>query len=230
MLGVVDARGELIQEQFFYFGIARDGTRRQGGEPLTRRSGKSGREGSTFDLVDRTVTDHPVLEIIEMDMGVGGSVVFHVGSPTSVAVPSRGRFAIIQTTVVTPFSRRGLGSLSPPRWEARLGSGTPSRWSSSARLLVPRGGSEIGILFSQFSNLQLHRLHAMSQLLGDLGFVRSNSAERSGGQTAWYNPVESTLSIAMDWIMRGRLPVLDSSRIRISITISGGFVSCGVEV
>ncbi|MED6114090.1 hypothetical protein PIB30_076963 [Stylosanthes scabra] len=216
VLGVVDARGEFVQEQFSYFGVARDGTRRQGGEPLTRQADKSGREGPTFDLINRAVTDHPVLKVIEMDMGIDGSVVLHpVGSPTSIAVPSRGRFAVIRTTVMKPSSRWGLGSLSPPRWGARLGSGMPSGRSSSVRLRVPRGGSELGILLSQFPILQLHRLHTMSQLLGDLRFVRSNSDKRSGGRTAWSNPIESTLPIAVVWIMRGWLSVLDTSRIRI---------------
>ncbi|MED6196500.1 hypothetical protein PIB30_048103 [Stylosanthes scabra] len=79
VLGVVDARCEFVQEQFSYFGVARDGTRQQGGEPLTCQTGKSGREDSTFDLIDRAVTDHSMLKVIEMDMRVGGSVVLHVG-------------------------------------------------------------------------------------------------------------------------------------------------------
>ncbi|MED6116648.1 hypothetical protein PIB30_102185, partial [Stylosanthes scabra] len=113
--------------------------------------------------------------------------------------------------------RGGLGSLSPSRWGARLGSGTPLGRGLATRLRVPGTGSKFDVLLSQFLNFQLHRLHAMSQFLGNLGLIRTNSTERSLGRATQSNPIKGTLSIAMDWVPRGRLPILDSSRIRINV-------------
>ncbi|MED6172948.1 hypothetical protein PIB30_054692 [Stylosanthes scabra] len=62
VFGVVNACGELVQEQLPDLG-----------------AGKSGGEGPTFDLIHRVVANHPMLEVVEVDVWVGGSVIFHIG-------------------------------------------------------------------------------------------------------------------------------------------------------
>ncbi|MED6198916.1 hypothetical protein PIB30_071130 [Stylosanthes scabra] len=77
-------------------------------------------------------------------------------------------------------------------------------------LRVPGAGSKFIVLLPQFPKFRLHRLHAMSQFLGDLGLIRARSTERSLGRSARSNPIEGTLSIALGWVPRGRLPILYS--------------------
>ncbi|MED6201060.1 hypothetical protein PIB30_091330, partial [Stylosanthes scabra] len=112
----------------------------------------------------------------------------------------------------------------------RFGSGTPPGRGLAPWLGVPCAGSKFGVLLSQFPNFRLHRLHAMSQLLGNLGFIQARSTERSLGWSARFNPIEGTLPIALGWVPRGWLPVLDSPRICIHIATSSGFISYCVEV
>ncbi|MED6223974.1 hypothetical protein PIB30_079377 [Stylosanthes scabra] len=138
-----------------------------------------------------------------------------------IAVPSREGVTVARTAVVSSppggfgvvessWLVGGLRSLGPSGWGARLGSGTPPGRGLAPWLRVPGAGSKFGVLLPQFPNFRLHRLHAMSQFLGNLGLIRARSTERSLGRSARSNPIEGTLSIALGWVSRGRLPILDS--------------------
>ncbi|MED6185800.1 hypothetical protein PIB30_060571 [Stylosanthes scabra] len=60
-------------------GESRDGSYRKRGKPLASRSREGRGEGPTFNLIDRSVAYHPMLDVPEVFMWISGSVILHIG-------------------------------------------------------------------------------------------------------------------------------------------------------
>ncbi|MED6189975.1 hypothetical protein PIB30_101244, partial [Stylosanthes scabra] len=67
-------------------------------------------------------------------------------------------------------------------------------------------------------------------VLGRFGTRPIRFLQMAGGQIACTNPVKCTSTIARVQIVGRWLSVPDASRIRISVTTSGGFIGRGIEV
>ncbi|MED6139539.1 hypothetical protein PIB30_084757 [Stylosanthes scabra] len=66
-----------------YLGEGRDGSYRKRGKQLASRSRKGRRERPTFNFIDRSVAYHSMLEVPEVFIWIGGSVIVHIGHLTN---------------------------------------------------------------------------------------------------------------------------------------------------
>ncbi|MED6223720.1 hypothetical protein PIB30_076795, partial [Stylosanthes scabra] len=83
-------------------------------------AGESGREGPTLNGINCPVADHPMLETIKVDMGIGGSVVLHISWFNEVLRrldfqnPTRERSVTVDGWGSSPISGSFVTPVGPP--------------------------------------------------------------------------------------------------------------------